>query len=85
MDQTLIGTLAFVPDDGFSKHSLQGWDETLEVALHDLIVRAGFHGRDWGLLADRAGHEDWVYRPTLKRRVACTARDRFFGSASSCA
>ena len=54
----LVGEVALAADRRFTQLALDGRRQPREVALHDVVVRAGLHRGDGGVFADRAGDED---------------------------
>ena len=56
--QLAFGLLSFSPFHRFAQFAFDRRHQSCQVALHDVIVRAVFHGGDRDFFADRAGHND---------------------------
>ena len=54
----LVRAATFASHFRFAELALDRRRQTRQVALHDVVVRAVFHGGDGHVLADGAGHED---------------------------
>ena len=56
--ELLLQTMALGAEPRLAKLPLDRRSQTIEVALHHVVVRARPHGRNRGLFPDRSGNED---------------------------
>jgi hypothetical protein len=54
----LLGSATFPANFGFAQLPAHGRAEAREVVLHHVIVGAGFHGGDGGIVSDVAGNDN---------------------------
>jgi hypothetical protein len=74
--QVLLSTPAIPPLARFAQLPIDGREQAFEIALDDVVVRAGLHRLHRRILADGSGHED-------ERHIAVALFDHFQSAASA--
>ena len=71
--EALLDAAALAPHARVAQLALDGRDQPLQAAFHDVVVRAGPHRGDGGVFADRARHEDERQVGVVLAQRACSA------------